>query len=73
MLYILLTLVVALAVVCGAEYATLRVVKAEHEAEVAKHKEANRILGDKLEYLANENRELCNRMEKMNRIKEGLN
>ena len=61
MLYVLLILVLALAVLVGAEYAMLRVAKAEHKAEVAKLKYANTILERKLE---NHN--------KLNGVKEGL-
>ena len=61
MLYVLIGLVVVLAMVSGAEYAMLRVAKAEHKAEVAKLKYANIILARKLE---NHN--------KLNGIKEGI-
>ena len=61
MLYILIGLVVVLAMVSGAEYAMLRVARAEHRAEVAQLKHANIVLAKKLE---NHN--------KLNSIKEGL-
>lgn len=61
MLYVLLILVVVLAVVAGAEYAMLRVVSAEHKAEVAKLRYANIVLARKIE-----------RHDKLNGIKEGI-
>ena len=61
MLYVLLILVVALAVVAGAEYAMLRVANAEHKAEVAKLRYANIVLARKLES-----------HNKLNGIKEGI-
>lgn len=61
MLYVLLILVVALAMVAGAEYAMLRVAKAEHKAEVAKLRYANMVLARRIE---NHN--------KFNSIKEGI-
>ena len=61
MLYVLLILVVVLAMVAGAEYAMLRVAKAEHRAEVAKLRYANIVLVRKLE---NHN--------KLNSVKEGI-
>jgi hypothetical protein len=62
MLYVLLILVVALAMVSGVEYAMLRVAKAEHKAEVARLKYANVILARKIES-----------HNKLNSIKEGVN
>ena len=73
MLYVLIGLVVVLALICGAEYATLRVVRAERRAEVAELKEANHILTDKCGYLHRENRELAGRLASLDSIKEGLN
>lgn len=73
MLYVLLILVVALALASGAEYAMLRVAKAEHKVEVAKLNEANRVYADKLNYLLNKNKELDSRLEKLSSIEEGLN
>lgn len=61
MLNVLLILVVVLALICGAEYAMLRVSKAEHRAEVAKLRYANIVLARKLE---NHN--------KLNDVKEGI-
>ena len=61
MLYVLLILVVVLAIISGAEYAMLRVAKAEHKAEVAKLKYANIILVRKLESY-----------HKLNDVKEGI-
>ena len=62
MLYVLLILVVVLAVLVGAEYAMLRVAKAEYKAEVAKLRYANIVLARKLES-----------HNKLNGIKEGIN
>ena len=73
MLYVLLSLVVALALVSGFEYATLRVVRAERKAEAAELKEANRILTDKNCFLVNKNKELTEHIERMACIKEGIN
>ena len=72
MLYVLLILVVVLALVSGAEYAILRVVKAERKAEVAELKEANRTLAEKCKYLCNKNKELSAQVERMAAIKEGI-
>lgn len=49
MVYVLLVLVVALALIAGAEYAMLRVVKAEHKAQIATLKCANVTLARKIE------------------------
>lgn len=65
MLYVLIGLVVVLALVSGAEYATLRVVRAERKAQVAELKSANKTLTDK--YI-----ELQTRMIKLESIKEGI-
>lgn len=62
MLYVLLILVVVLAMVSGAEYAMLRVAKADHKAEVATLKHANLVLARKVESF-----------NKLNDIKEGIN
>lgn len=61
MLYVLLILVVVLALISGAEYAMLRVAKAEHKAELSQLKYANIVLARKLENL-----------NKLNGIKEGI-
>lgn len=65
MLYVLLILVVVLALVSGAEYATLRVIRAERKAEVAELKCTNKALTEK--YI-----DLHARMVKLNAIKEGI-
>ena len=49
MVYVLLVLVVALALIAGAEYAMLRVTKAEYETKIATLKCANVTLARKLE------------------------
>ena len=72
MLYVLLILVVALALVSGAEYAMLRVVKAESRAEVAELKNANHTLADKCKALNKENGKLTERLARMENIKEGI-
>lgn len=62
MLYVLLILVVALALVAGAEYAMLKLNNAEYRAEMAR--------------LTYKNKELERKVEEMNRlnnIKGGLN
>lgn len=62
MLYVLLFLVVALAIVGGAEFAMLKVFNAEYRAEIAK--------------LTCKNRELENKVREMSRlngVREGLN
>ena len=61
MLYVLIGLAVVMAMVSGAEYAMLRVAKAEHKAEVAKLKYANMVLARKVE-----------NYNKLNGIKEGI-
>lgn len=73
MLYVLIGLVVVLAMVSGAEYAMLRVARAERKAEAAVLKEANRVLTDKNCYLLNKNKELNAQIERMAAIKEGIN
>ena len=72
MLYVLLSLVVALALVSGAEYAMLRIVKAERKAEVAELKNTNYSLTKKCMFLSEENKELSARMVSLEGIKEGL-
>ena len=61
MLYVLLILVVGLALVGGAEYAMLRIMQAEHKAQVATLKAENVSLKRKLDSY-----------NKLNNIKEGL-
>lgn len=73
MLYVLLILVVVLALVSGAEYAMLRVARAEHRADVAELKNTNNTITEKCKVLADKNKVLCERIEKMDSIKEGLN
>ena len=62
MLYVLLTLVVILALVSGAEFAMLKLNNAEYRAEMArltyKNKELERKIAD---------------MSRVNNVKEGLN
>ena len=61
MLYVLIGLVVTLALVCGAEYAMLRLNNAEYRAEVAN--------------LTRKNAELERKLKDMNRwenVKEGI-
>ena len=62
MLYVLLTLVVVLALVSGAEFAMLKLNNAEYRAEMArltyKNKELERKIAD---------------MSRVNNVKEGLN
>ena len=72
MLYVLLILVVALALVSGAEYAMLRVVMAERRAEVAELKNANQNIADKCKVLCKENAKLTDRIARMESIKEGI-
>ena len=72
MLYVLIGLVVVLALVSGAEYAMLRVVRAERKAEVAVLRESNRVLTDKNCHLFNKNKELSAQIERMAAIKEGI-
>ena len=71
MMYVLIGLVVVLAIISGAEYAMLRVAKAERRAEVAELKTANRQLTDKCNALCNRNKELADRMVRLESIKEG--
>lgn len=73
MLYVLLILVVVLAVIGGAEYAMLRVARAERKAEVATLREANHVLTDKCDFLYHKNKELTSQIERMAAIKEGIN
>ena len=61
MLYVMLILVVGLALVGGAEYAMLRIMQAEHKAQVATLKAENVSLKRKLDSY-----------NKLNNIKEGL-
>ena len=72
MVYFLLVLVVVLALVSGAEYAMLRVVRAERRAEVAELKNANHTLADKCKALSRENGKLTERIARMENIKEGI-
>lgn len=71
MMYVLIGLVVVLALISGAEYAMLRVAKAERRAEVAELKTENRKLKDKCDSLCNRNKELAERMVRLESIKEG--
>ncbi len=73
MLYVLLILVVAMAVISGAEYAMLRVVKAERRAEVAELKNDNHNLTEKCRALCKENAKLTEHLARMENIKEGIN
>lgn len=73
MLYVLIGLVVVLAMVSGAEYAMLRVARAERKAEVATLREANHVLTDKCDFLYNKSKELTAQIERMAAIKEGIN
>lgn len=73
MLYVLIGLVVALALISGFEYAELRVVRAERKAELADLKEANSILADKNWFLRHQNKELASQLKKLGNIEEGLN
>ena len=71
MMYVLIGLVVGLALVSGAEYAMLRVARAERKAEVAELKRYNRDLKDKYEIVCEKNKEICTRMVRLESIKEG--
>lgn len=71
MMYVLIGLVVVLALVSGAEYAMLRVARAERKAEVAELKAANKNLAEKYQVACEKNKELCARMVRMENIKEG--
>lgn len=71
MMYVLIGLVVALALISGAEYAMLRVTKAERRAEVAELKAANKNLAEKYQVACEKNKELCARMVRLESIKEG--
>lgn len=62
MLYVLLSLVVALALVSGAEYAMIKVYNAEYRAEIAKLRGKNSELENKV----------CE-LSRINSIKEGIN
>ena len=62
MLYVLLTLVVALALIVGAEYAMLMLNNAEYRAELAKLRCKNAELERKVKDLS-----------RLNSVKEGLN
>lgn len=73
MLYVLLILVVVLAGISGAEYAMLRVVRAERRAEVAELKNANYKISAKCRTLSIENAELTERFARMECVEEGLN
>lgn len=73
MLYVLLILVVVLAVISGAEYAMLRVVRAERRAAVAELENANYKATKKLGALIDENAKLTEHLARMESIKEGLN
>lgn len=73
MLYVLLSLVVALALVSGFEYATIRVVKAERRAELAELKSGNLILADKCRALSKKNEELEERLVFMENMGEVIN
>ena len=73
MMYVLVGLVVGLALVSGAEYAMLRVARAERRAEVAELKRANREYKDKCDVLSEKNKELAARMVRLESIKEVQN
>lgn len=62
MLYVLLTLVVVLALIAGAEYAMLMLNNAEYRAEIAKLRCKNAELERKVKDLS-----------RLNSVKEGLN
>ena len=62
MLYVLLTLVVALALIAGAEYAMLMLNNAEYRAEIAKLRCKNAELERKVKDL-----------NRINSVREGLN
>lgn len=72
MLYVLLALVVALALIGGVECALLMVVKAERRAEVAELKNTIHTISGKCRLLREENAELTERMARMDRVKEGM-
>ena len=72
MMYVLIGLVVVLALVSGAEYAMLRVARAERKAEVAELKYANDVLKRKLVAVVKENKEMADRIDKRNSLKEGM-
>ena len=72
MLYVLLILVVVLALVSGAEYAMLRVARAERRADVAELKSANLSITEKCKELTKMNKELSAQIERMAAIKEGI-
>lgn len=72
MLYVLLVLVVALALVSGVEYALLRIARAERKADVAKLRDENIKLTRKCKALCKENEELSKRMVRLDNVKEGL-
>lgn len=73
MMYVLVGLAVGMALVCGAEYAMLRVARAERRAEVAELKRENRNLKDKCDALVEKNKELAARMVRLESIKEVQN
>lgn len=73
MLYVLIGLVVVLALISGAEYAMLRVARAERRAEVAELKTANKNLAEKNKVLCDKNKELAERMVRLENIKEAQN
>lgn len=62
LVYVLLVLVVALAIICGAEYAMLKLNNAEYRAEMARLNYKNKELERKIED-----------MNRLNGIKGGLN
>lgn len=68
MLYVLIGLVVVLAIISGAEYAMLRVAKAERRAEVAELKTANKHLTEKYQVVCDKNKELASRMVRLESI-----
>ena len=71
MFYVLIGLVVVLALISGAEYAMLRVARAEHRAEVAELKRGNIALADRNRDLCEKNKHLAERMVRLENIKEG--
>jgi hypothetical protein len=73
MLYVLLILVVVLAGISGAEYAMLRVARAERRAAVAELESANYKATQKLGALVKENAKLTEQLARVNNIKEGIN
>ena len=73
MMYVMLILVVALALISGAEFALVKCLRAEAKASTAELRYENHMLKEKVKVLFDKNNELNKQMVKLSNIKEGVN